>query len=206
MAVGDRYEVKIFCFHAEQGSVNVCHYVVANDVGSLATPQQIADEFSTLIGAAYRPCMAATALYYGLSMQFIGPGAPLTPVNSIAGQGNGTGAGELLPRQVAGIFSKRTTFAGRRNRGRFYAAFPSEGLNDTDASPTAAYLTNLTTLAGVVFDPPDLDPGAGPFLMDLAIRHADDGSMTLVQSVAVKDRWATQRRRGSFGRPNTAPF
>jgi hypothetical protein len=131
----------------------------------------------------------------------------LTPVGNTTGNGFGDNAGDALPRQTSGIISLVTALGGRKNRGRVYVPFPSETDNAIAGHPTAGYVTALGDLAAILTGP-YIGVGAGGNTNDLqpVILHRVDGSVTPITGHFERSFWATQRRRGDFGRPNTGPF
>lgn len=206
-ADGDKIAVRLFCKAAEQVSVNVLHYRVESQTGNGAFPSQVADAMANKVSDEMKALLSAEALYAGLSVQRIAPGVPDVQTYSTIGAGAGLVVGDLLPRQTCGIITKRTVFAGRAYRGRVYLPFPSEASNDTDSTPTAVYLGDLDLLAAELVDP--VTAGAGgdttsivPVLKN-KLPHAE--WPRLVVCVA-RDKWATQRRRGSYGQANVSPI
>lgn len=135
------------------------------------------------------------------------------PIVDVAGPYFSTGvgfagglAGDVLPTQTAGLITKRTAVPGRRGRGRAYIPFPTESYNDANGLPTNAYMTpagalafsiSQSVLVGTLIDGNYLDP---------VILHRDTGGTSDILATLARQKWATQRRRGSYGRPNVSPF
>ena len=155
--------------------------------------------------------MVTNAQYRGLGVRKIWP-HPLTveAVSTFAG-GAGNVAGDPLPFQVAGIATKKTNLPGKSFRGRVYLPFPSEASNDVDGNPTMGYGTLAQTflaavqLSYIISATPPAPPGDNAsFTPCVWSRKLLQGTFTIAH--AFKDKWATQRRRGDFGKPNTPPF
>lgn len=215
MAVGDVWKISIWCTLGNQAAVNVRYYRVRLQPGGDMTAISVAGFFNTTFSTPYRAVMSVNAFFYGVHAMKWRPAPPqVGAVSATAGQG-GTVAGDVLPGQVSGLISLRTTNATRRGRGRVYIPFPSEADTGAQGNPTAAYLTNLGNLAGV-FDNEVAAIGGGtdttftPVIFGRArpatpVLPALPEIITDVTVATAANRFATQRRRGGFGRPNTPP-
>jgi hypothetical protein len=206
MPVGDLLEARVFCVQGDQLAVNQLYYRVEIDTTGFGLQTLHVNEFSRIVGLAYKPLLASTAEYRGVIMRKIFPTPPDMPLQSTTEQGLGQSPGEALPRQVCGMITKRTAHSGRAYRGRVYVAFPSEADNASDTTPIPDYLVRLNALASALLGTPDLEPGAEGFNVIPVLMHAGDTiAFTRVTSAVVRDRWATQRRRGSYGAVNVSP-
>jgi len=205
MEVNDIMEVKVYCTFGDQTSVNVLHYLVATKAGAGATAGQIAGAISTKIHGEYKACMSADAVFWGVGAARIFPVASPQAVTN-ANQGVGSDAGDALPRQVCGLITKVTPFAGRKFRGRVYVAFPSELSNEDEGKVTGTYKTTLGVLGQALIDPVTADPGGGNTneLVPI-IWHKESETYTIITGYLARERWATQRRRGDYGNPNLPP-
>jgi hypothetical protein len=204
--VGDIYIAQVVTYSADQIAINVLWYSVTAKAGTGATDQQLCNQISTNIHAEYKACMGVGASYRGVRLGRFSPTPAPLPVQTSFDDGPGTVAGDLLPRQVSGVMTKRTALAGKRFRGRFYTAFPAEASNDVTGIPTAAYNTahvnlsnklDLTVTAGVAGNTNSMIP---------VVHSGIAAANTPVTIFDPRTKWATQRRRGSFGRPNVLPF
>lgn len=204
MALNEVWETKAYCFAIDQVGINIRHWRVTLSVGN---PDDITmvPLFSAAIAPLYKPLMGAAASYYGASLRRIRPSVA-NPVNSQSGAGAGTGALELLPRQVSGIITLRTIATGRKGRGRVYVPFPSEGLNDAPGAPSAAYVTALGTLAAYYSNAHSYTSGGMTVELTPVIYHRLTQTFDDVNGFRANARWATQRRRGAYGRQNQVPF
>jgi len=107
------------------------------------------------------------------------------------------GSLDCLPMNVAILIQKRTAFAGRKNRGRFYVpAVPNTSVNGA-ADPnglTASALSGAQTMADTFFaqltDSDDGDP-----LHPVILHPTPSTTVTQVTSFSVQGRLATQRGR-----------
>jgi len=210
MPVGDIFRVRIACQSVAQGSINVLHYRLAS-LGA-GTGQPSVTEIATQLDAhwflSFKALVDDAHQYRGTGVQLIFPPPPAVEGTATANAGAGhVVGGDALPKQVAGLISWRTAFAGRRYRGRSFIPFPGESDNSEQQVPTAGYVTRLATLAGKIAIPPLITSISGANAnLELVIWHRDSSTYTPVNNYIVRSFWATQRRRGDFGRPNAAPF
>lgn len=206
MAVNDIVQIRFFCQDDEQGSVNVRHYKISAQTGLGATLLDIASHFSGVFGPLYKPLVNNNSSYRGTGARIIFPLPATGEVLDNTAAGVGTGGANALPRQTCGLLTLRTIFAGPKNRGRLYIPFPSTAFNDANGLPTAGYLVaadalgtalGQNQLCGVIPDTSTLIP-----VLFNRVTHASQ----VYSSIISRPRWATQRRRGSFGRPNLSPI
>lgn len=203
MAVSDIFQVTIGCRFGDQLGLNVRHYrSVASTGPGPISPQLFADELFDRLDATYIAILTSSSEFRGVIVQKILPLPAgmgfLSSQDAIAG----SQTGDPLPRQVSGLISLRTDFSGRRFRGRAYIPFPPETLSEADATPTAFYLAGLADIAQAMVEPLGVTDGGSTETWLPVIFHRDSGTTDFITSAMVHDAWATQRRRGSFGRPN----
>ncbi len=218
LAVGQVVKCRIWCDTAVgggQASVNTLGYIVSAIGGSPATDTDVAATLDALIATPYRALLSASANYKGVQAQICQPTFPYTAIfiagQSIAGAGVGGVAGNPMPAQVCGLLSFATGKAGVRNRGRFYVAFPGVADDSGGGTVSAGYTTRLQALGAQVSV--GLAPSAGGRTATLVrvILHSTPKTGPIAPPDAVVSgsdhaAWATQRRRGSFGRQNRSPI
>lgn len=107
-----------------------------------------------------------------------------------------------LPTQVCGIVTWLSLLAGPANRGRSYIPFPADVFQDSDMSPTGAYLTLLTNLADVWRATSGIIGAGGTTSLSPVIFSRTAITATPINDRRINDLWATQRRRGNYGIPN----
>lgn len=208
LAMNDVYQVNFYCTFGVQTAIPRMHYRIDNIVGA-PTDDMLALTMSATFQAAIKALMTSEATYRGVGVQRLFPLPKTAQVFSTQGNGPGDNITTPLPKQVSGLVSKKTAFASRNMRGRFYMPFPSEGNNDpTNARPNAGYITQLQTLAGLLVN--KVQDAVGPDTWDATpIIYSGSGAhingSDLTQCVA-RTYWATQRRRGDFGATNTSPL
>lgn len=205
MAVGDLMEVKFYCLQAEQVGINVRHYAVTAMAGAGLTELQLAIGFATLLAPKYKQLIAEGARFEGVGVRKIRPLPVSMEAFSANGSGPGTVTGDTLPRQVTGLLSLRTNEAGPRRRGRVYVPFPGEFHNAANAIPSAAYTNLLSELGDALKANASITSGANTADLRPVIWSRVGGTSADLTVVLARQKWATQRRRGSYGRPNAIP-
>lgn len=217
LTVGSPVKVRIWTrvLPENQAAVNTIYYIVAAVGSPAASDLDVATQIDATIAPHYKALLSGVAEYRGVQAQILNTLYPYKAFYSAAGvntnAGAGTGAATLLPSQTCGLISFQTARAGRAFRGRFYAAFPSQGMDSGGGSPTAGYITNLTTLTGDVDTGLSIVQGGRTATLVRVILHKKDKSGVVpdpspVIAASVSELWATQRRRGNFGRHNDSPL
>lgn len=204
-AVQDIYQVRVFVAFGGQGAINVLHWRCGTIAGTGATDAQIANAFDLALGLPYKTLMTSSCSYRGVGVRRIFPGQSIETYGT-AGVGPGSVTGDPLPKQIAGLISLRTINPGVHMRGRVYIPFPGESSNDADSTPTLPYINNLNALAGVFISiiTAGTPPNQNTFLM--GVFHRGSSLITDIWQTRVNDKWATQRRRGDYGRVNALPI
>lgn len=209
---GDLIQYRVWCLQAEQASVNTFYYLVSAPTGSPVTDLDGARTFDAAIASLYKAIMSTDASYRGVQANIV-QRVPLPAAVFYNGSvGAGGEAPPDCPRQTCGLVSWQTQLAGRRYRGRFYMPFPSVGNVQTDGIPTAAYVTSLNNLASAIRNYNVItNVGAtGNMAATLVIHHRPGKSptptVTPVSGQITSVKFATQRRRGSYGRANSSPI
>lgn len=208
LALNDVYEVKFYCTFGVQTATPRFHVRITNIVGT-PTDVHLADRMDTAFALHLKNIMTDQASYRGVSVQRLFPLPKTAPVFDITGQGPGANAGTPLPKQVSGLIAKKTNFAARNMRGRFYIPFPSETDSDpTEARPNAAYVTLAGFIATGLSNFHAVGAGgntadAVPIIYSGTGAHVNGSD--IVQCLT-RGYWATQRRRGDFGAANLSPI
>lgn len=203
--VNDIVEVTHYCTEGDQAGLNVLHYKCTATVGGPFTEQDVVAAFKTNVSAKYIGLINNQAKFNGTTLRkWLSPNWGAYYYSGVLL--TGTAGVDALPRQSAGIVSWRTPNAGRRGRGRTYIPFPAEADNDTDAIPSTGYITNVVALANRLINTGAMViTGANVATFALLVYSRDLGVFEQVDHYVTPRKWATQRRRGSFGRPNQIP-
>ena len=179
--------------------VNAVTLVAPNDLDAAAWLDGIA---APLIKAL---CTSG-ATYRGTGVQIIQPLPRLQEVHSTANQGPCVVAGGPLPTQTSGIISLYTNLAGRSGRGRVYVPFPSTNNLDANGHPDILYGPPLSNLAAYLIAGQTVPTLGGSANLVPVIYHRSTGGTTDLTMSVIHNKWATQRRRGDYGRTNVQPF
>jgi hypothetical protein len=206
LAVGYIMAVRPYCTADEQVSINNFHYLVTAVGASPATDQDVIDQFDALIATNLKATMSSATFYHGTQGQIIAPGPAHVDVVQTLGTGPGSSGAATLPRQATGLTSWYTGLTGRKNRGRTYWPFPSAAYDTGDGKPLPAWTTLIGTLSNQILGLTAIANGGRSATIKLGIYHRQTQSTTDVINYIARGAWATQRRRGSYGRPNTPPF
>lgn len=209
-APGDIYRCILYSMSTNepnsQVGMNILHYICTSITGAGATQAKARDDMDGTLSAVLKPCLNANALYFGLSWQLIFPAPRLQTITTVANQGAGTGGSNTLPTQVAGLISKLTGMSGPGYHGRSYIPFPGTGDDDDPAVPSDAYFTALTALAAQMAAPITVGSTGAQAVMTPGLYAAGSNRFVVLTSAYGSNAWATQRRRGAFGRINSNPF
>lgn len=206
ITTGNIVEVRFFCQFGDQGSVNVRHYNTTTHSGNGPDLKLVADEISGTIAPLLIGTISVEAHYRGTGVRVVAPPPISLEALSNAGAGQGTGAGIALPRQVCGIVSLRSETGGRRARGRFYVPFPPTSQNQVGGIPTPGYMVNLASIGGFLVTTITVGTAPNQATLVPVVWSKKYASSYPLKTIVTPQMWATQRRRGSFGRPNTSPI
>jgi hypothetical protein len=117
--IGDIVRVHLAQYLDGQLVLNVLHYVCTGEDVSIGE-----DILNSWVGNNIIPqllaCQSSNILLTGINTQKIHPLPATVPIASTAFNGTGTNVGASLPTEVCVCYTKQTTFAGRKFRGRFY--------------------------------------------------------------------------------------
>ncbi len=200
---------------ALQAGVNSCWYIVGAVGGSPSTDQDFATYMDSVIGPVYKPLLNNSADYRGCQVIIHSPVPPFPaqtiPVSSVAAAGAGTGGVIPMPKQTAALLKFKTMRPGPSGRGRIYIAFPPQAGDSGGGTVDPAYGALIVALGGVIGVGIALSAGGRTATMVRALVHGINKAdiyppASPVESYQAEAYWATQRRRGSFGRQNFSPI
>jgi len=206
LAGGDICRLRIACYTANQVGINVVHWQVTSLTGTGRTDAQVADDFNTDLAPRYKTVLSAQARFRGVSFQRILPLPPTFPQIVTTLDGVGLVAGDMAPTQTSGIVSAKTEFAGAKYRGRVYIPFPGEASSDSNGIPIAQYVTDIEDIGDELYTSIVLGGGGNTVTLTPVIYHRSTATATKIDGFVARAKWATQRRRGSFGQVNPTPF
>jgi hypothetical protein len=208
LTAGMTMRMTVACVETDQVALNDFYWFCTAVAGASQTDAQAAAQLDATLAPLYKPALAALAEYYGVKIQIIDPLPMPIFATSTANTGPGTGAGGPVPGQVSGLVSLKTNLSGRANRGRLYIPFPAASFVEAaSALPTVAYDTLLLAIANVLKLPFLVTTGADSATLLPMIWHRASRTKTPIVMAEESGKFATQRRRGNYGRPNTInPF
>lgn len=207
LAIGDVLEVKFNCWQPNQLGINALHYIVTGPVTGTPTLEAISDQLSSNAANLYAQLISQDSFYCGLQSRRIAGGAPTGVYTSILGNAAGQAPGEDLPQVVSGIITKRTGLPGRRNRGRVYLPFPTETDNAAAGVPSVAYRAKLSQWATLLLEPMTITTfGGSSLVLTPGVHHRVGNTTTIVTGWTAQPKWASQHRRGGYGKLNPRPF
>jgi hypothetical protein len=195
VAANDIIEVAILTQEAARDGWNILHYFVPTITGPAITYAQLAGALQSSVSPVITPLMPTVATFVGLTTRRVSPqpaSVAFNPGNILA---PGTATGDAMARQVCGAVTKQTELAGPANRGRMYVPFPTEGFNDANGNPTAAYLTILDDYANEVLTPKVVTIGTTAVTMIPGIYHREPQTISPLTGYTLRTYWTTQRRR-----------
>lgn len=160
-------------------------------------------DYSTVL----KPLLSTGATYYGSQLYLMNPiGAAPRPDSDKTGAGVGTLGAGLIPSQACGLIAWYTDLLGKHGQGRTYIPFPAPAGNDTNGTPTTGYMAALDDYASLVGNNVVLNDGTVTATFNLVLYAGGPATALLVDDGVPRDAWATQRRRGAFGRANSVNF
>lgn len=204
---GDLFELSAFCYYQGQAGINVTHIACTFTDTSNLDMQDLVDDYEITLRPLYAAILPLSATFRGCTLRRIRSAKSATFYSSHTGT-VGTVDEDTLPTQLAPIIKLTANVAGRRGRGRLYLPFPPVTANVL-GSVAPGYVADAQDIAdayNTVRVHNDVDTiHVNHFSM--AIRHANapgstDDTWDLVQTATALDKFATQRRRGRYGKPN----
>lgn len=208
-SAGQTLRIIVWTQAGDQAGLNM-HYVAINSAsGPDPDGSAFCNAIMDLIGLPYRALMSGQSSLFGVQADIVsgGVGGPYYS-NSLGGPGEV--AGDLLPRQTCGLLIRTSAHISKRRTFRTYVPFPGEADNDESSVPSADYMNRIDALGAVLIDNhacTDIVSGLD-FTIEWKGRKVGPGGSTFEPMIGWRRRrkWATQRRRSSFGRPNVIPF
>lgn len=203
--------IESFVVLGAQTAVTRYLYLVQTTLPS-TTIADVLDQFANDIVPSYKALISQSATYRGSRASFREANGLFDTAWEIEtfNQGVGGVLGDPLPKQVSGIVTRLGVFKGRKHRGRVYVPFPGEASNDpVEGRPNNTYLTALSTYGQKITDPLAVNNlGNTATLLPGHIVTVAPGNNQFHEWVSYVHRpyWATQRRRGDYGKENESPI
>lgn len=202
MSVGDIYKLQVWSTIPDQVADNTIYFDILSDTGAGPPTIKVVQAFDAAIAALFRDCISSAAKYEGSSGQLWAAGTKPRPDFVGVNAGFGTGGANLLPTQVSGLITWKTTLVGRANRGRMYVPFPSPTQLAASGHPVAGYKTRLDAFAAAVITGLTVVYGADTAtLLPVIVRRGLYLGIYMTTGYG-NPKWATQRKRGDYERHN----
>jgi len=206
LAINDIIRAQYVCSDQEQASFCTVHYKVTGVGVSVGTLNDFAINWSALVAPKIKPLIANTAAFDGVICQVVSPLPLMARVLYGADTGVGTGGAVGQARQVAGLIRFTTDFAGPGFRGRNYLPFPSTTSSQTYGTPTAAYIAAALVLADAIRGFTAVANGGRTATVQMGLFRRAGSLFTPCTGDDAGSDWATQKRRGTFGKANIPPI
>lgn len=207
--VGDRLQLRVWTQDTDQAAVNTFYFNVFS-VTNTPSDQDVADYFAAQLAAPYAAILANTAFFQGVQVRIdnrlpLPVQADATPTFPVAG----TAGAIPMSRQSCGLATWRTDTAGPRGRGRTYWPFPATADTQATDQPTGGYITRVgditavfAGIAGFVV----ITAGANTISLQHQLYSRKYHLMEPLVGGSIATKWATLRKRGSYGRQNSSPI
>lgn len=203
---GDTVQFRVWTTCNDQAAVTTHHF----RVGTITGLVDLADaslSFDSVMQTAYKSIISSQARYNGVQARLLNQIPPFVSQDTITNAGPGLAGPVCMSRQTCGITSYYTLFAGPGNRGRTYWPFPPASGDETFGEPNDAYIEGVETLVGLMMISFVItgSGGSAPAVFCLHVKRTP-ASPIPITFAETRRKWATQKRRGSYGRQNTSPI
>jgi hypothetical protein len=206
LSVGDTMVVTIVTA-ASDIALNRLAYEITALVSGAPTDQDFVTAFSTAIATDWRALLGSNCVYEGCigTLHAFGTPTPFAKVESTAGTGAGTFGSNMSSAQTAGLIAWHTPRAGPAHRGRMYVPGVPQGAYASNEKPSVGYQTALDTFAANILNFTLAASGGRSASCQFCLRNRT-GTLQVVTGFASRPKWATQKRRGDYGRPTGSPL
>lgn len=202
--VGNLVLVQLFMYRSSQIGITGCHFQIFSSTATSAHLGDVAFEVQTAVSGALVSLMDSDTEILGCKAT--APEISPLPLAGIAvDDATGGEAPPGLPGQDSGLITKTTDFSGRTFRGRCYVPFPYTAAQDDDDTPTADYVERLAVFANDFLTTQNVTAGGGLVVLKPVLYNRATVVITPITGNTPRKKWATQRRRGNYGRAN-GPF
>jgi hypothetical protein len=203
-------QMRVWASDSVQASVNTFHYLVQSPITGTPTDQDFFTKWAQDFVPLYKSLLSAKATIEGCTGQVVSK--PIGLLFKDATQaGLGSFGPDAAPWQVSGITSWGTAFGGRAFRGRTYFPFVATLAVNTAGHPSDAYITAMGLFSDAFVGATSWILAQGTAVIIPVIKHRKnkDGITPIETPIVhgtVSRLFATQKRRGDYGRPNISPF
>jgi hypothetical protein len=206
LVIGDVAQVRIYCTYKDQTAINIRHYVCTASEGIGIYQADLADYLVNRFAVPYQNCLTFDAKFFGVDVQRINKTPDPLPEHSTTQPVAGLTGTTPNASQICGLVTLMTRYAGRGFRGRAYIPFPDVLSCENSGRPTPDYVDALKVIGAAMIQPISIATGPDGGDFQPALYHHKDDSFTFLADYRANAKWATQRRRGAYGRVNVAPW
>lgn len=205
MTLGNYYRASVYAWLNNQYGIVTCDFIWNSQTGAFSDiyTSQLAANIDSSSGAQFAACLALGTTYLGVKVAPV-----LKTETALAGIVTNTyaagGTVGPLPTQTCGLMRKQTALKGAAGRGRLYMPFPDVTALLDSGQPSSAYrgLCRVFTSYFVSNQTFTFGGSINTFVPVVYHRSAVPPFGTNITGYADSAEWATQRRRGDFGRTN----
>lgn len=205
LTTGSIIRVAGYGFLNGQLSINRWHYVCQGPGVGVVSDLDFVNSFDTAVATAYKGVMSSAAQFLGWTAQVVFPLPIQVRQESIASAGPGTRGGTPMPTVVCGITEWLSVMAGRSGRGRTYWPFPANTDVSASAQPVGLYISALGTASTAILNFTTVTGGGGSIPVQLTL-HSKTAFLPNLTGFTVKNKFASQHRRGAYGKTNVSPL
>ncbi len=211
LSVGMVLQARAWCQKDDQVSVTTFHHRIDAASGPVATDVDFLTAWDAIYSGWFKDFICTADRYLGATVQILSPGPIGLQRVTVASAGAGVVAPPRLPSQTSGLIQWGTNLGGRQNKGRIYTPFPCTVANNTDGFPSSGYLILLDDVGSEYVTHTAWTLASGSQTINPVLVHRKNKAgvtpiPSLISTWKSSNQWATQRKRGAYGRPNSAPF
>lgn len=207
LAVGDVVSVRvIFKGPNGQEAINTIHYITLGIGGPPATDADVATFFDAQNAGTMQSALSQDVKYDGVEVSIISLIPQGVIQKAVTGAGFGVVTQIVAAAAQSGIFQWYSIFAGPKYRGRTYWPWPWVTAINSIGFPTSAYITLISAVINAWFSTTAVSVGGRTATMAQVIWHRSTRTFTYITTPNTTGKFATQKRRGNYGKNRNPPL
>jgi hypothetical protein len=196
---GDVIQATVCCYNGNQIGLNIGYWVTQASGGPMGI-NTVAPAIDTAMAGHYKLWLSADSNYYGSRFRNMN-NLTFAPWIENTHSGVGLVTGLCAGSQLSGLITRTSASIGRSGRGRIFVPFVAESSVIDAQHISSGAVTALNAIGG---DWQGGWAGTGGVFVP-CIYQRPSTITTYTTGYISRNRIATQRRRGAYGRPNTIP-
>lgn len=205
--VGDIIQMRVITKDETGGECfNIFNFGIGAPLVGVITDLEVAQNLDALIAPLYKALMAPTSAYDGIECSIVNRSPKPVSDKTTANAGVGLSGSKNLPSQVAGILSWGTAFSGKAFRGRTYIPNLADGWKLSTGIPSVVFQTAMTALGNAIITMFNVVVGGASVPTHFILFHRSVLGFNLMLTLNVPLKFATQRRRGNYGKNRIPPI